>query len=55
MAQDTQEENKVTPVEITDDEKSGIIELINYVINERVDMEFLSYTELLNLKNKMFD
>ena len=41
--------------EITEDEKSGIIELINYVINERVEMETLSYTELLNLKNKMFD
>ena len=41
--------------EPTEEEKSGILDLINYVIDKRVSDKAtdLSYTELLNLKNKL--
>ncbi len=41
--------------EITKEEKQGILQLINYAINKRVNNKAtdLSYTELLNLKNKL--
>lgn len=40
---------------ITNDEINGILSIINYVINKRVNNNAsdLSYTELLNLKNKL--
>jgi len=44
---------EVASSELTDDDTNGILELINYVIGKRVNMEILSYTDLLNLKNKL--
>ena len=48
---------KTHKIELTPMERHGLLQVIGYVINKRVNDKAsdLSYTELLNLKNKLFE
>jgi hypothetical protein len=43
--------------ELSQEEKNGILDLISYAIDKRVNDKAtsLSYTELINLKNKLYE
>ena len=39
---------------LTENEKIGIIEIINIIISKRIITDILNYTELIELKNKLY-